>query len=119
MKGVLIVFFLLIFLGSCAPDTAPAGIIPERRMIALLTDIHVADGYANAVGTDSLKKYGPRLYRSIFRKYQTDSAGLKKSIAWYSKDPVQFKAMYDVVKANLQKLQKAEERRVHQINPKT
>jgi hypothetical protein len=118
MKSLLIAFFLFIFLGSCKSNKLPKGVLPEAEMIALLTDIHLIDGYTYVAASDTLAKYGAVMYRSVLRKYHTDSAGFRNSIRYYSLSPDHYGKMYDKVKANLLAVQKNEETRLQKERAK-
>jgi len=88
------------------------GIVPEDEMVSLLIDIHLVDGYTNSVSADSMTKYAPVLYQSVFRRHHTDLKGFDRSLNYYSLDPGRLTTMYDSVKSNLERIQKKEDDRV-------
>lgn len=93
----------LIFFAGCNSGT-PKGVIAEKNMVAVLKDMHLADGYVGSVPSDSVKILTNSLYGGIYKKYHTDSAGLRASIAYYAAQPQLFDAMYTQVQDQLQQL---------------
>ena len=114
MKRLIPVLILLFFFGSCTDDT-PKGVIPKEKMIRVLTDIHLIDGYSSAVMPDSAAKVIPVLYQSVYARYQIDSAQFSKSLNYYSDRPEELEKMYDQVSKNLENLQKTEQKRADDL----
>ncbi len=104
MKRLLSVFLILIFLISCNRDGAPVGVIAEEKMISLLTDIHLIDGYILNVLQDTIKPSAAGLHESVFKKHKTDSIQFRKSMQFYSQNPDKLRLMYEKVTANLDTL---------------
>lgn len=111
MKRLITVIITLIFFAHCSSDSVPDKVIKRDEMIALLTDVHVADGYINSIPVDSATKISPVLYSSILAKHHTDSVQFAKSLNWYTLHPHLLQDLYKTVSANLDTLQKIEERR--------
>ncbi|MXV15872.1 DUF4296 domain-containing protein [Hufsiella ginkgonis] len=112
MKRLIPFFFIFIFFANCRDNEAEKGILPEERMISLLVDVHLVDGYTNSVSADSLAKYAPVYYHSVFQKHHTNFWGFERSLKYYSEQPARFSRMYDTVKVRLERLQKVEDKRV-------
>ncbi|HEX8376942.1 MAG TPA: DUF4296 domain-containing protein [Pedobacter sp.] len=110
MRRLLLLFFLFVFISSCS-EGVPKGIIPQEAMINVLTDLHLAGGFAYAKTTDSTKFDIDIVYKSIYKKHKTDSATVKKSVAYYSRNPEKFDLIYKQVELNLNKLQNFERER--------
>ncbi|MGV8879161.1 MAG: DUF4296 domain-containing protein [Sphingobacteriaceae bacterium] len=92
-------FYPLLFLMACMPQV-PDGIIKEDKMIPLLIDIHLVDGYIyNMMNrpNDTVRKIAMNMYAAVYRRHQTDSIQFKKSFKYYSSRPEQLSKMYDVV----------------------
>ena len=104
-KYNLLFFSALLFLFACKWAKTPDGILPEDKMINVMTAIHIVDGSLynlNAPNTDSLYKYGYGRYVMLFKRYHTDSAQFKTSLRYYTKHPDQLEAMYNQIVKNLQ-----------------
>ena len=110
MKRLIPVLLLSFFFLQCS-DGIPEGVLPEEKMVDLLTEIHLVDGYANTLHSDSVLVKTPSLYKSVFKKYQADTAQLKHSLEYYAKKPDQIKEIYAKVTKKLENLQKAEQKR--------
>lgn len=100
MRLYKILFFcLLLFLMACGPQV-PDGIIKEDKMVPLLIDIHLVDGYIyNTMNrpNDTVRKIAMNMYAAVYRRHQTDSIQFKKSFKYYSSRPEQLSKMYEVV----------------------
>lgn len=77
----------LIFLIIAACSRVPKGIIPERKMQQILTDMHLADAIIDAdpynFHTYEAKK---ALYQSVFDKHRITEAVYDSSLIWYGKN---------------------------------
>lgn len=109
MKRLLLLFFGIIFFTSCNTGSVPKDILDKDEMINVLTDVHLADGYASVVYADSSRNEIAAMYQAIYKKYNTDSIGIRKSLEFYSKDPAELKIMYETINARLAKLDKEEQ----------
>src|SRR5690606_5451110 len=99
INGILV----LIFFAGCG-ERPPRGVIPEKKMVAVLMDVHLADAYSSSVPADSVKVIQNSLYEGIYHKYGTDSAGLRASLEYYASRPQVMDAFYSKVNEQLQKL---------------
>lgn len=110
MKRLIPVLILLFFL-SCS-EKVPEGILPKDRMIGLLTDIHLIDGYSMTLMPDSGALKLPVLYRSAFKKYDTDSVQFRKSMEYYAHHPEELDSMYKAVNQKLKRMEEEENKRL-------
>jgi len=110
MKRLIPVLILLFFL-SCSEKT-PEGVLPKDKMISLLADVHLIDGYSMAMPFDSAFAQSPALYHSVFKKFGTDSARFRKSFEYYAMHPVQLDSMYKAVGRKLKKMEEDENKRL-------
>ncbi|WP_407430758.1 DUF4296 domain-containing protein [Arcticibacter sp.] len=106
MKRLLLLFFIIIFLNACKSDDRPKGILGKEEMIDVLTNVHLADGYASSLYTDSSRNKIAALYGAIYKKHNTDSIGIRKSLEYYSRNPAELKLMYETIIRNLENLEK-------------
>jgi len=99
LKYIALFFSAMVFFAACKQDKTRAGIIPESRMITLLTEVHIIDGslYTLPQAPDSLYKYGMGKYLALFKKYHTDSTQFKKSMSYYAMQPAELLKMYDQI----------------------
>ena len=89
-------------LAACtAPDDAqPDNLIPEPRMAAILTQIHLAEARVSRIGlatSDSSNIVYKRLEKQIFRQLQVDTSAYTKSYIYYSSHPRQMERIYKQV----------------------
>ncbi|MBC8054003.1 MAG: DUF4296 domain-containing protein [Sphingobacteriaceae bacterium] len=111
MGRVLVLFFLFVFFSSCG-DNTPKGVLSKDVMVPLLTDLHLADGYASMVYGDSARIKTAIVYKALYKKYNTDSAGLRSTLKYYTERPDELGLMYKEVEKNLTRLDKQEQKRV-------
>lgn len=111
MGRLLLLFFIFVFLSSCG-DSLPENVLSKETMVPLLTDLHIADGYAASM-------YGPEneikvasAYKSLYKKYSTDSIGVRRSLEYYTKRPDELQLIYVDVEKRILQLQKEEQRRL-------
>ena len=87
--------FLII---SCKDNELPKGLIEEQKMIQIIADLHIIDGYmATLVYTDSTRINGKNFYASVYKSHNTTKAEYEKSLKFYSLDPVRLDSMYNRV----------------------
>lgn len=103
-RNISIPFLILIFLGSCQDlerSEKPEDLIPEAKMIDVLTEIsllHAARNY----NKQKLEVTGVDPDTYIYEKFNIDSVQLEQSSDWYSEQYNQYERIYDSVKARLQ-----------------
>ncbi|WP_345240434.1 DUF4296 domain-containing protein [Nibrella saemangeumensis] len=98
---------LLLVIWSCRPSTdkKPANLIPEEKMVNVLTDIHLAEAQVGklALGSpDSSAVVYKRLERDIFKKHKIDTTTYNQSYTYYSSRPKLMEQIYKQVVENLQ-----------------
>src|SRR6202000_1158384 len=97
-------FFLgLLFIAACSSNKVPDGIIPQKKMTSLLTEVHIVDGslYTVSQAPDTLYKHGMARYLELFKRYGTDSLQFKKSMEYYTSDLEKMEAMYNQILENM------------------
>ncbi|WP_207426352.1 DUF4296 domain-containing protein [Pedobacter sp. SYSU D00535] len=114
MRSSLALFFLFIFFSGCTRDKVPAGVLAEGKMIEVLTDVHLADGYTSTLDSYNDSTKIVQLYKAVYKKHGIDSMQFKKSLEYYSKSPKKLQLMYKQIDEQLVKLQKSEEKREQQ-----
>lgn len=100
MTRLLLLFYTIIFFASCG-DSTPKGIIAKKEMTSLLTDFHLADGYASMLYGDEKKKDIAAVYKAVYKKYKTDSVQVRKSLEYYTARPQELQLMYLEIDSNL------------------
>lgn len=111
-------------LAACTPpgDAQPDNLIPEPRMAAILTEIHLAEGRVSRLGlstSDSSNIVYKRLERQIFRQLKVDTNAYTKSYIYYSSHPRQMEAIYKQVIENLKAKTERQQKQLHTKKPVT
>jgi len=102
-KYITLFFSVSLFLFSCKGNRVPDGIIAHDRMTNLLAEVHLIDGrtYGAAQSQDSLNKYSTARFDALFKRFHTDSVQFKKSLKYYSTQPLELQKMYEQILLNL------------------
>ena len=104
-KYITLFFSVSLFLLACKGGKPKVEIIKRNKMVSLLTEVHLLDGSMYntlSVNPDTLYKYGTARYLLLFKKYHVDSVQFRRSLKYYTTQPVEFETMYDQILANLQ-----------------
>jgi hypothetical protein len=82
-------------------------IIPPKKFVNVLVDVHLADGIAvenmsvsNAARLDSASLYG-----SVFKKYGVTRTMFDSTMSYYSEHPDDFQKVYNKVTARLKRME--------------
>lgn len=112
MKKVLPILFvaLIITLVSCdkSPFEKPENLIPEKKMVEMLIDIHIAEAsFQQRKYQDSLvmKSTSADFYYSVLEKYNTPDSVFEKSFIYYASFPKEFERMYRDVTNKLSEME--------------
>ena len=99
-------FFLSIILFSCT-NTKKKYLIPDKKMVPLLVDMHIADatGLNYLSGQKKLKIDSTALYGWIFEKHDVTKMQFDSTMAFYTKHPDRLGKVYEKVIAGLSKLE--------------
>ncbi|MDR2938572.1 MAG: DUF4296 domain-containing protein [Prevotellaceae bacterium] len=94
-----IFLFFLIFAFSCGEKK----IIPERKLVKILTEMHLVDAALEESGR-SFQRDSTAVYSAIFEKYGYATEQFLSSISEYSHSKKTSDKLYDKVNKNLSKL---------------
>jgi len=110
LKRILYTLFvatvLVVFSVTCS---SPAGkdIIPEKKLVGILADIHLADGIGMIPvnNHDTFVYDSAALYGAILQKYGVTRAQFDSTMLYYTKRPGDFAEIYNEVMARLKKME--------------
>ena len=92
---------------GCKPGI-PKDLIQPDKMALVLHDIHVFDGYINAIThRDTAKMVAASYYKGIYKKFGIDSALYARSLSYYNRNPRVMTEIYTNVLSRLEKEKKA------------
>jgi len=95
-------FISLFFLFSCSGNV-PNGVLPPKKMEAVLYDVIHADEWVDfaSLQDSSFRKFSKRtaLYDSVFRLHAISKETYRKSMAYYQSRPDVLKEMFASLKA--------------------
>ena len=123
MKKEHIYFLLMCLVLSCSekPTTAmPEGILSEKKMISVLTDIQLIEGAVSKKLIDRSinNKESTRYYAKTFEKHDITRQQFDESLNFYTENPKDLQKIYEKVLVELSKikaeLQNAKKRTVEE-----
>jgi hypothetical protein len=92
------ILIIVLFIGLTACNSRPKGVINEKDMTSILTEMHKLDGIILEKGFqygNTVEKQQYYLY--ILKKYDVTQAEFDSSLVWYNKNPKKFEVIYDNV----------------------
>ncbi|UZH56362.1 DUF4296 domain-containing protein [Salinimicrobium tongyeongense] len=106
MKKLLLIFMVFSVLVSCQEITRsskPDNLIPEDKMVEVLTEISLLHG-ARSYNKALMEEKGINAYPYLTKKYGIDSTQLAQSNEYYAQNYRQYEKIYERVKENLELL---------------
>lgn len=93
------IYYLLILLVITACNNLPKGILPAKKMVSVLVDIHLSEAINSqkfniSMTRDSLPE---DLFLSICRKHKIERTNLEKSLLYYGKHTREYIPIYNQV----------------------
>ena len=103
MKQIQFLLTILILLTACNSNRLPEGVLEEQKMVNVLTDLTVIDGYMSSLMyTDTLRIEGKNYYATVYKNHNITRAVFDKSMKYYSTQPVLLDSMYSKVTKKLE-----------------
>jgi hypothetical protein len=99
-KSFLMILVALLIQACTSPvDPAPADLIPEKKMTAILVDIHIAESRIENMGLpyDTGSVYYQNLQKEIFKKHQVAPEKFFKSYDYYVTNVSELDKIYEKV----------------------
>lgn len=92
-------FLLLAAVLACTGGNLPKGVLPGKKMVPILVDIHLAEAINNQKYNMSMMKDSlpEDLYLSICQKYKIERTVIERSLLYYGKHPKEYLPVYDAV----------------------
>jgi len=103
MRSILLIMLLALAVAGCSSkDNIPPGLIPQKKMQAVLWDMMRADQFLSdfVLNRDSsLNSAGERMkyYNRIFSLHQIDRENFQQSFTYYQQHPALFKMLMDSI----------------------
>jgi hypothetical protein len=96
VKKLIILILTLTLSFSCSTDEQPEGLLSEDKIVAVLVDIHMAEGIVSAlpIPYDSSMKIYPLLEKEVFQKHQVSDSVFMNSFEYYLRDTKVMERIY-------------------------
>jgi len=91
-----IVWGLLILTVTACEDPKPEGILSEKEMVSVMTELYLAEEKVGKlpVSYDSIQKLKPVFSAKAFEKAKVSDSLFQKSLEYYMTDPVKLENIY-------------------------
>ncbi|HEV7351486.1 DUF4296 domain-containing protein [Telluribacter sp.] len=99
----------LVLLACESEEKPPQNIIPEKKMAAILADVHLAEARVSRMqlqSLDSSTMVFNQLQNQIWKKHQVDTLRYKESYAFYTTHPSYMTRIYEQVLKNIEAREK-------------
>jgi len=106
-SGRIVLILLLVVIVLSCNRTSRHYIIPQKKFVNVLVDIHLADGMAenNMRHDAAFLLDSASLYGSVFQKYGVTRAEFDSTMYYYSEHPDDFQKLYNKVTAKLKRME--------------
>lgn len=110
MKRFYLIILCCFFLSSCMDNNLPKDLIEEQKMIHIMSELHIIDGYMSSLTyTDSIRINGKNFYNTVYKNNGITKSQYENSLKHYSMDPVKLDSMY----SDVQKILTAKEKKLN------
>lgn len=105
----LLILFCTVLLPACKEAEAPH--LPREKMLAVMTDIHLAEVYSTMVNDTSHKTVNKNMdslayyYKSVLKHHNVTVDEFRNSLNWYAKNPQELDSVYINVMAEISTLE--------------
>ncbi|MDR2283746.1 MAG: DUF4296 domain-containing protein [Sphingobacterium sp.] len=110
MQRLYFTIILLFFLFSSCSKQKPKGILSEKEMTELMTEVSLIDAYLNTLPIDSGRKVMPVLYNHAFEKFKLDSVSFVQNLDYYLGSPILTEKIYTNINTVLSEKDKVYQR---------
>lgn len=111
LRGLWGVLLLCLLVSSCA--RRPKGVLSNRKMVQVLTDVHRTEGILQLAGyTYGHDKDVMIYYQTVLERNGVTQAEFDSSLVWYTDHPAYFTRVYPKVLRNLQEMFDYEDRQL-------
>jgi hypothetical protein len=88
VSRLLSLIVIVFTLGSCGDSRIPEGVLSEDKMVEVLIDIHMAEGYVSSfpIHYDSSRRLYPLFETEVFRQHQISDSVFIQSLEYYMRD---------------------------------
>ncbi|HHM20441.1 MAG TPA: DUF4296 domain-containing protein [Bacteroidetes bacterium] len=103
--------FLFLFLAAVTSGCREASLcqIEEEKLVALLSDIHVAEAGLTKISGREKDSIAQALYAQVFAIHQVSQTTLDSCLAILKKNPIEMERIYNKVVKNLENRKEDEE----------
>ena len=98
LKILIICCFLLAC--SSSKERIPEGILPEKEMVSILKEVHLAEANFELLKTNSKEVAQKTLlnnYQEIYSKYNIDENEFQQTLEYYANHPEKLEGIYSKV----------------------
>lgn len=90
---------MILVLSACGKSGRPEGILTQKQMVSVMTELYVAEEKANRlpIPSDSAKKLYPMFSAKAFEKAEVSDSVFHKSLEYYMSEPEKLEIIYTIL----------------------
>lgn len=99
MIRIILLGMVILVLSACGKSQKPEGILTEKQMVNVMTELYLAEEKANklSVPYDSMKEIFPMFSAKAFEKAGVSDTLFQKSLDYYMSEPEQLENIYTIL----------------------
>jgi hypothetical protein len=106
MKLIILIIFYSLLACSTPKESIPEVILPEKEMVSILKEVHLAEANFELLKTNSKEVAQNTLfnnYHEIYSKYNIDENKFQETLEYYANHPEQLEGIYSKVLEDIKK----------------
>ena len=100
MKLKILIIYCFLLACSSSKERIPEGILPEKELVSILKEVHLAEANFELLKTNSKEVAQKTLlnnYQEIYSKYNIDENEFQQTLEYYSNHPEKLEGIYSKV----------------------
>ena len=99
MIRIILLGMMIIVLSACGKRKRPEGILSEKQMVNVMTELYLVEEKANRlpVPQDSIKRIFPLFSAKTFEKVGVPDTVFRKSLDYYMSEPEKLENIYTIL----------------------
>jgi hypothetical protein len=99
MIRIILLGMMILVLSACGKARRPEGVLTEKQMVNVLTELYIAEEKANRlpIPADSAKELFPMFSAKAFEKTGVSDTVFRKSLDYYMSEPEKLERIYTIL----------------------
>lgn len=99
MIRIILFGMVILLLSACSKNKAPEGVLTEKEMVNVMTELYLAEEKANrlSIPSDSVRKIFPMFSARALEKAGVSDTVFRKSLNYYMDEPEKLENIYTIL----------------------